>query len=98
MKAEIVNAEMCSKIDTIIDEWNAADRLARKAFTGWVRLVVRAGIETGAMVQIGQHCESIAADLGFEEPNNIYEFESLGVAAFKAYKRGQYLNVVDSNS
>lgn len=98
---EIINAEIVNKITKIVEQWNTADlpwnpanpdRNIRATIAPWAIKSIRAGIERGAMIQIGKIAESIAAVLGVTDDA---DFHTIGEAAFRAYKNGQIVAAID---
>ncbi len=101
MNNEIINAELVNKIAVVVEQWSVADRpwnpansdnSVRAGVTPWAVRSIRAGIERGAMVEIGKLAESIASELGLSDDA---DFLAIGEAAFRAYKNGQTVAALD---
>jgi hypothetical protein len=101
MNNEIINAELVNKIAVVVEQWSAADRpwnpansdnSVRSGMAPWAVRSIRAGIERGAMMEIGKLTESIAPALGVSDDA---DFITIGEAAFTAYKNGQAVSALD---
>ena len=99
---EIINAELVSKISEIAEQWTVADRpfnpatldnSIRKGMAHWAVRSIRAGIERGAMVEIGKITPTVVIDaleLSEDDP-----LEIIGETVYQAYKSGCIISAMD---
>lgn len=86
MEQTIVNAALVEKIDAIVNEWNAADRVIREQFAGWQKIGMRAGLERAAKVQIAK--AAIGHEFPFSAEENGLDAEGLGEIVLKSWQIG----------
>lgn len=86
-----INLELVGEINIVVSEWLEANKRARNLFHGWQQRSVLAGLEHGAMLQIGKLAETHR----FTSPDDDRDIQTTGRECYEAYMRGATESAMD---
>lgn len=90
---ETINASLVLEIEEITAQWeDAVRRVGEVLIGGWANRSAQAGLERGALVQIGKCAERRGEFFGLEKNES---WGNIGAAAYAAYRQGIVQNAVD---
>lgn len=91
MTNQTINPELVAAINAIVREWREANDRTRNMFHGWQQRSALAGLEQGAMLQIGKLAESHR----FTSLDDERDIQTTGRECYEAYMRGATKAAID---